>query len=517
VDAGTADVVVVGAGHNGLITAAYLAAAGVDVVVLEEREAVGGNTVTEALTLPGFAHDSCSSAHVLIQSNPLIRDDELGLVAAGLRYVHADPAAVFPDLDGEPFVMWRGAERTAAGIAAWSAQDAGAYQALLAEWAGGLRAAHSRWNAGRLAPRGSVVDARYAGLRRRSAAEVIRERFQHPRTRDLLTWLSFLTIQPPDRPGTGILPFAITAGRDQFGWATPIGGSGALPQALVGFLTAGGARVRTGAGVEEILVSGGRAGAVRTAGGEVVRARRAVVCSAHLTQLPGMLRGVTVPVEMLAAAAAWRPGLTLFAVHLALRGEFRHPPGTEGVASVAGGLGSARGLEEQLAAFGRGELYDADPWLLLVCPSVVDPGRAPAGASVLKLLTVAPYPPPDVGGMSWDRERAWFAERLVSRVAQAVGAPAADDVLATLAEGPPELERRNRHNVGGSCHGGEFLAPGGGVLVGWPRHRLRIPGLYLTGSTSHPGGSVAGRAGRNCARVVLQDLGIAPETVMGPD
>ena len=75
------DVVVIGAGHNGLVCAAYLAAAGLEVCVLEAREVVGGNTVTEELTLPGFAHDSCSSAHVLIQSNPLLADDELGLLS----------------------------------------------------------------------------------------------------------------------------------------------------------------------------------------------------------------------------------------------------------------------------------------------------------------------------------------------------------------------------------------------------------------------------------------------------
>ena len=81
------DVVVVGAGHNGLVCASYLAAAGLEVCVLEARDVVGGNTVTEELTLPGFAHDSCSSAHVLIQANPLIADDELGLLATyGLRY-----------------------------------------------------------------------------------------------------------------------------------------------------------------------------------------------------------------------------------------------------------------------------------------------------------------------------------------------------------------------------------------------------------------------------------------------
>ena len=103
----SADVVVIGAGHNSLIAAAYLAAAGLEVVVLEEQPHVGGNTVTEELTLPGFRHDSCSSAHVLIQTNPVIRDDELGLSKHGLRYVHTDPAVVLPLADGDAIVMSR--------------------------------------------------------------------------------------------------------------------------------------------------------------------------------------------------------------------------------------------------------------------------------------------------------------------------------------------------------------------------------------------------------------------------
>src|SRR5215213_391158 len=89
------DAVVIGAGHNGLVTAGYLAAAGLEVLVLEAGSAPGGDTITEELTLPGFAHDSCSSAHVLIQNNPLVRDDELGLVSDyGLRYLTTDPAVV---------------------------------------------------------------------------------------------------------------------------------------------------------------------------------------------------------------------------------------------------------------------------------------------------------------------------------------------------------------------------------------------------------------------------------------
>ena len=114
----SADVVVIGAGHNSLIGAAYLAAAGLEVVVLEEQPHVGGNTVTEELTLPGFRHDSCSSAHVLIQTNPVIRDDELGLLSRyGLRYVHTDPAVVLPLADGDALVMSRDRAETAADLA----------------------------------------------------------------------------------------------------------------------------------------------------------------------------------------------------------------------------------------------------------------------------------------------------------------------------------------------------------------------------------------------------------------
>ncbi len=92
---------------------------------------------------------------------------------------------------------------------------------------------------------------------------------------------------------------------------------------------------------------------------------------------------------------------------------------------------------------------------------------------------------------------------------------AAADVLAVRPESPVDVAAHNAHNLGGSCHGGEFTAPGGGVIAGWLSYRTGVPGLYLTGATAHPGGSVSGRPGRNAARAVLTDLGIDPARVMG--
>jgi phytoene dehydrogenase-like protein len=502
----SADVVVIGAGHNSLIGAAYLAAAGLEVVVLEEQPHVGGNTVTEELTLPGFRHDSCSSAHVLIQTNPVIRDDELGLQSKhGLRYVHTDPAVVLPLAEDDAIVMSRDRAETAAELARWNPADGDAYLRLLADWEGGLAKAHARWNAGSLDPAGSSGDAAYETLRSRSAHEVIAERFASDQARDLLTWLSFATITDVRRAGTGILPFSITAGRASFGWATPIGGSGALPDALVASIESNGGRVHVGRPVERVLVRNGRATGVVTADGERWEARRAVLSSAHITQLAGMLDGAEAPAELRYAAETWNPGLTLFAVHLATDANLTYGTRTGRVAAVAGGIGSAAGLYAQLDAFARGESYAVDPWVLIVCSTVVDPDRAPDGQGVAKLLTFAPR--------EVDRER--FAAQIVERTAERVPGLRPEHVLAVRGESPVDLEQRNRHNVGGSCHGGEFRLPSGEVLVGWPEHRLPVEGIYQTGATAHPGGSVSGRAGRNAARVLLTDLGIDPATVMG--
>ena len=122
-----ADFIVVGAGHNSLITAAYLTQAGQRVHVLEGHARIGGDTITEELTLPGFHHDSCSSAHVLIQSNPLLRNNELGLDRYGLEYLFPDPVVVIPFPDGESITMYRDPERTAAEFGRYSRRDARAY------------------------------------------------------------------------------------------------------------------------------------------------------------------------------------------------------------------------------------------------------------------------------------------------------------------------------------------------------------------------------------------------------
>ena len=128
------DIIVAGAGHNSLLTAAYAARAGFKVLVLEGATQIGGDTICEELTLPGFIHDSCATAHNLIQSNPLMRNNELQLDRYGLRYLSPDPVFTMPFRDGRSITMWRDLDRTCAELARFSPGDADAYRKLLADW-----------------------------------------------------------------------------------------------------------------------------------------------------------------------------------------------------------------------------------------------------------------------------------------------------------------------------------------------------------------------------------------------
>jgi phytoene dehydrogenase-like protein len=505
-----AEVVVVGAGHNSLVCAAYLATAGLEVLVLEAGPTVGGNTRTEELTLPGVAHDSCSSAHVLIQNNPLIRDDELGLVADhGLRYLVTDPAVVLPHADGDVLVMHPDIEATCAEIARWSDQDATAFRSMIETWRGGLAAAHGRWSSNLPQPRDAIT-GEYVQLRERSAWDVVHETFEHPVVRSCVLWMAMATIQDPRRPGTGFLPSSLSAGRVGFGWTTPVGGSQALPDALVRVIAKHGGRVVCSAPVAEVEVDASGTRAVVTGDGRRVEVGRALVAGGHLAQLADMVTGAAPSTDLVAARDSWRPGLSVLAVHAALRADLAF--GASGIASTAAGYGTSDGMVRHVDRHNAGELEVDDPWLLVVNQTVADPDRAPDGAT-FKILTIAPYELAD--GRAWTEAKDAFGERLVSLVAARCSGLDPADILSMRTESPVDVAGHNPHNLGGSCHGGEFWIDGR-VVPGWMRYDTDIPGLFVTGATTHPGGSVSGRPGRNAARTVLTSLGLDPLDVMGP-
>jgi phytoene dehydrogenase-like protein len=514
------DVVVAGAGHNSLVTAAYLARAGLRVLVLERAARIGGDTSTEEVTLPAFRHDLCASAHTIFQSSPIVRNDELQLERHGLRYLFPDPVVVMPFADGHSLAMYRDRAATAREIARFSPRDARAYERMLDDWdaikdsQNRLRYSPATTASGAIAALESTSrGAEAVRWRYSSALDIVRERFEDERVRTFFLWLSLMTMARIDQPGTGLLPLSIAAGRQAFSWTTAEGGSVALPDALASIVVEHGGAVRTGAEVTRILVEGGRAVGVATADGSEHRARRAVVSTVHVKHLPEMVGAAALGEEFMRGLARWRTGVTMFVTHYALAAEPRFSLSGGPGASVAAGIcGSTDELLAALAAFERGEIHLDRPPLLCISSSVVDATRAPAGHHTLKIVGFLPYELREGGPGRWDAVKDEVSDALLDHYLRHTTGLATRDILARHVESPLDLERRNPHNYRGSCHGGEQdLAQEGALrpMPGWAGYRLPVAGLYQTGATTHPGASVTGAPGRNCAQVLLADLGLS--------
>jgi phytoene dehydrogenase-like protein len=508
-----ADVVVAGAGHNSLVTAAYLAKAGFEVLVLEERPVVGGNTATEELTLPGILHDSCSTAHNLIQASPALKELRLG-EDYGLEYLHPDPVVHVVFGDGESFTQWRDLDRTCAEFARFSARDAEAYRRLIADYDAvkGVFGAYRNNPVGRAPRPDEVLDATWRRRLAMSAWDVIRADFEDWHSQAFMLWMAFMTVQPCDRPGTGVLAYSLVYGRQQHSWTLPRGGSAALPLALARLVEERGGSVVTGARVSGLVVEDGRCVGVETEGGETYRARRAVVSSVHVKHLVEMAPRETWGEEFLYGVDRWREGVCLFPAHYATTEAPTFPTADGPVTPVAAGVApSVDRLLRVGSDVGRGLLADDDPPLLVVCGSVADESRAPEGHHALKVIGFHPYELADGGSARWEEAKEGAARRNLEQLARFAPNMTDETILATLVKSPPDLERMNAHNWHGTCHGGDMSPSQSGALRLGPR--TPIDGLYQTGGTTHPGGSVSAAPGRNTAIVLLEDLGTSLEEV----
>jgi phytoene dehydrogenase-like protein len=521
---GRPDVVVAGAGHNSLVAAAYLAKAGLRCLVLEARDTVGGDTNSEELTLPGFLHDTCSTAHNLIQASPTLTRRELPLQDYGLQYLHPDPVVHLPFPDGAWLTQWRDPDRTCEELARFSRRDADAYRRLLRDYEsvaplfGRFRHTPVGWGP----PLQELLAGHADGgrwLRRQamSAWDVVRDTFQDEHTRAFMLWMSFMTVQPVDRPGTGPLAYSLVYGRQRHSWTLPRGGSGALPTALARFVQANGGEVACGAPVTGLVVRGGRCVGVDTADGGRHLAGRAVLSTIHVKQLLQMAPASAWDDDFRYGVDTWRAGVSMFVAHYATTQPPRFPTGGGEVAAVASGTPhSVDRLLRVGAEHTRGIVATDEPVLLVLAPTVADPTRAPTGRHTLKIVGFQPYELPG-GPQRWDELKDEVADANLAALRRYAPNLTDDVILAGHVKSPLDLERFNAHNWHGSCHGGDMGPAQSGALrpaPGWAGHRTPIPGLYQTGATTHPGGSVSAAPGRNAAMVMLADLGFRPEEVL---
>lgn len=524
------DVVVAGAGHNSLVAAAYLAKAGLRCLVLEARDVIGGDTATEELTLPGYWSDTCSTAHNLLMASPTMRFDELGLYERGLQYLHPDPVVHMPFADGTSLTMWCDLERTCEEFARFSARDAETYRRMMGEYddvkgvIGEHRYTPIGWGPSleeRLAARPD--GGRWLRRAQSSAWDVIRQAFEHPHSRTFALWMAFMTMQPVDHPATGLLAYSLAYGRQSHSWTLPVGGSGALPRALGEVITEHGGTLLTGKRVVSLVLEHGRCTGVETADGDRYRARKAVLSSIHIKHLVEMAPRDSWGEDFVFGVDTWQAGVSMFVTHYAVSEPPRFTAASAaegGIAPVATGIASSTDrILRMTSQFSRGTIETDDPVLMVLCPTVADPSRAPQGGHTLKVIGFQPYELPQ-GADAWDDLKDEVAAANLEQVRRYARNLTDEVILATAVKSPLDLERTNAHNWHGSCHGGAQGPSQSGALrpaPGWAQHRMPIEGLYQTGSTTHPGASVSAGPGRNAAAVMLTDFGTTLEAVVaGP-
>jgi len=512
---------VIGAGHNGLICACYLARAGLDVLVLEQAEHVGGAVWTEE-TVPGFRFDTHAVAHNMINMTDIPRD--LRLDECGLEYLPLDPFTTALSPGGPPFRLYRDLDRTCDDIARTNSAEARAYarfvrtlQPLVAA-ALEVMAASSCTDRLKALPGQALNLARMlrrlgpAGLASTLAApyrRLLDEYLPSERLRAPIAALAAHATVGPDQPGGSF--YAIwQAAYHLSGMWHPRGGSGSLALALERRLVSLGGRVRTGADVARIELRRGRVAGVTLRSGEKIAARTVVAAiNPKIALLDLLPPGVAAERLLQRVRATTISNAVQFVVHVALTElpAYRAVPGDDAWNGMAAMTRDVAQVGRAFAQAVAGEAPD-DPPVYAFTPSAIDGSLAPPGRHTLYLACPA-YPYRFADGSRWRDVAQREAERLVT--AMEPYAPCLRDrILAVMPRTPAQAEQEIRLVGGHPMHLDLtpdqllFLRP----LPGLGRYRTPLPGLYLSGAGTNPAGGVIGSPGRNAAWRVLGDLHI---------
>jgi phytoene dehydrogenase-like protein len=529
----TCDALIIGGGHNGLVCAAYLAGAGLKVRVLERRPIVGGAAVTEEF-FPGFRNSTASYTVSLL--NPAVIAD-LRLQQHGLRVVERPYANFLPLPDGRAFRL--GGERTQAEVALWSARDAerlpGYYAMLdrvvvvlrelmvrtppnvtdgfvLADWLSSLDVAR-RLKHLDMRGRRDLLD-----LFTKSAGELLDSWFESEPLKAVLGWDSVVgNFASPYTPGSAYVllhhVFGEVNGKSGV-WGHAIGGMGAITEAIARECAARGVVVDTDAAVAQVLVDGGKAVGVQLVDGRELRAST-VVSNVN----PKLLYQKLVAREHLDADVAdrmdrYRCGSGTFRMNVALSElpDFTAAPGTQLQPHHQSGILVGPSLRYFEQAYFDAKSREHNPgWsrqpiVELVISSTLDDTLAPPGQHVASLFCQHVNPVMDDHG-GWDAHRDTVAKLMIDTV-DAHAPNFRRSVLGYKALTPLDLEREYGLVGGDIFHGSLGLDQlfSARPVLGQGNYRGPLPGLYLCGSGTHPGGGVTGLPGRNAAREILRDM-----------
>lgn len=512
------DFIVVGAGHNGLACAAYLARAGARVLVLERHARVGGACHTEEVTLPGFKHNICSVVHTHIPSSPVYRD--LELERHGVRYVYPEHlrGTIFPDQ--RSLVMYRDPERMAAELARFSARDARTFTQLVADYGEFISASvHPLMYSPPLPPSVQTAELEKSAVgntllqwQMSSPVQLLNELFESDAVK--VHFLARLTVLgfAPDQFGLGwICLLRILTGEAPI----CVGGSQQLAEGLRRSLEANGGAVRTGVDVKRILLRGNRALGVETQDGERIEAARAVITNVEPKKsFLGMVGEEHLPTPFAQRVKNYHArGRSLFVLHLALSeppryraAETNAPVNTAFSQEMFGADVMAQVRAYQDIGLGR---PPRNEMLQITLPTLFDPSQAPAGKHTAVVWQYAPYRVEPAGPQGWRDLREDYAAQVLELWRGYAPNMTRDKILAMKIQDPTDTERNNDNLVNGVDVVGDMSPDQMGYyrpFAGWSSYRTPLEGLYMCGGYCHPGGGVHAGAGHNAAGVIAEDF-----------
>jgi phytoene dehydrogenase-like protein len=519
------DVIVVGGGHNGLVCGAYLARAGRRVLVLEANAVIGGGAVNKEIA-PGFTLPAC--AHILHHLHPRVIS-ELNLAGHGLSLAATDLATIALGRDGRHLVL-HGGEVTPS-LKQLSAADAAAlpgFHARMSRFAEALRPLLTeapprlhgmnrgdRWTLAKLAWRlrrlGRVEFREFLRVAAMNAADILEESFESDLLKGALAFDAVLgTSFGPRSPGSVFTLLYRLAGQVEGrsgALALPRGGMGAAVEAIAAAARAQGAEIRTEARVARILVEDDRAAGVELQSGERIAAGTVVSNADPKATFLSLLGAEHLDTGFVRRISNLRMNGMAAKLHLVLDG-LPNVPGLS-AAELGERLVIAPGIDALERAFNHTKYgaYSESPAMEVTIPSVADPSLAPEGRHVLSAVVLyAPYHLKQ----GWEAARDTFAELAIETLA-AYAPDLPERIVARELVTPVDLER-DFGMTGGHWHHGDLaldqmlmLRP----VPGASRYAAPLPGLYLCGAGSHPGGGVMGAAGFNAAQRILGDGGAA--------
>ena len=521
---GVYDAIIVGAGHNGLVTALYLAKAGWKTLVLERNERVGGAVQSAEITRPGFTHDLYSMNQNLFLASSVYEEFQEDLERHGLQYAISNKpyCNLFPG--GESVRVYGDADKTLGLIRDRNSKDAEGWQQLyghyhklqeaflplygspLPSWQMGVKVA----DAVRKVGAGEVLEL--SRLLLNSTRELGESFFTTKEMQAVVaTWGMHLDFGP-DVSGGAQFPLLETFADMEEGMAVPKGGASKMPEALAGLLREYGGEVRTEAEVVRVTTQNGRASGVELADGERLFAKRAVVANLTPTVLfERLLADAPLPTGFRREVKRYEYGPATMMVHLALKDRPRWAAGEE-IADFAY-VHIAPYIEDLARTYtdALNGTLPASPLLIVGQPTAFDPSRAPNGQHIL-WLQVRTLPSAirgdalnQIEARTWDEAKEPVAERVLDKL-EAYAPGIRDLILERVVYSPADLERHNPNLVGGDSVGGShhlrqnyFFRP----IQGWSNYKMPLTNLWMVGAATWPGGGTNATSGYLAARSLL--------------